>query len=189
MCNTFSDFVCQYKSIRFIQVKDKRLACLHYTLIFTIFAYVVCVTIIADKGYQLKDEVAGTTMITITGSASIGNDTDYSTSDDILLLTPLDAMDLVRPAMEENAFFLTTSMTVTPNQTRSTCDGNDQSPECTPQDTSACQTSLYSKNPQGMYTGKCGSNNRCQLYTWCPLEGTYVSSNCQLFTKAEFVCK
>ena len=152
MCTSILDAVCQYKSIRFIQVKNKKLACIYYSLILLVLAYVIGFTIIAEKGYQIKDEVAGTTGIKIKGSASIGNDTNHSSIQDILQLTPLDAMDLVRPAMEENAFFLTTAMTVTPNQTRGLCDGNlNEAPECTPQDTSACQEEFYAWDSQGIH--------------------------------------
>ena len=91
-------------------------------------AYVIGYTMIANKGYQIKDEIAGTTGAKIKGTGSIGNDTNYN---DITELIPLDAMDLVRPSMEENAFFLTTAMTVTPNQTQTICDGNpNQALEC-----------------------------------------------------------
>jgi len=168
MCQRIADALCQYKSIRFIQVKNKKLAFIYYSLLLLVLAYVVGYTVIAQKGYQIADEVAGTTGVKIKGSASIGNDTDFT---DITTLIPLDAMDLVRPPMEENAFFLTTAMTVTPNQTRGICDGNiNEAPECTPQDTSACTEELYSWDSQGLYTGECGSNNRCQVYTWCPPE-------------------
>ncbi len=106
MCQKICDSMCQYKSIRFINVKNKKLACVYYTLLVTVLGYVIGYTIIAEKGYQAHDEDADTTGVTLKGSASIGNDTDFT---DISTLTPLDAMDLVRPSMEENAFFATTN--------------------------------------------------------------------------------
>ena len=149
MCQRICDALCQYKSIRFIQVKNKKLACIYYSLILLVLAYVIGFTIVYNKGYQVKDEVAGTTGIKIKGSGSIGNDTNYT---DITELTPLDAIDLVRPAMEENAFFLTTAMTVTPNQTQEICDGNpNEAPECTSTNTDPCKEEFYAWDSQGIF--------------------------------------
>mmetsp|Transcript_17697 Transcript_17697/g.27875 ORF Transcript_17697/g.27875 Transcript_17697/m.27875 type:complete len:389 (-) Transcript_17697:220-1386(-) len=168
MCQKLCDALCQYKSVRFIQVKNKKLAAIYYTVLLAVLGYVIGFTIIAQKGYQQADEVAGTVGVKIKGSSSVGNDTNFT---DITSLIPFDSMDLIRPSMEENAFFLTTAMTITPNQTRGFCDGNpSETPECTVEDASACKEEFYSWNSQGMYTGECGSNNHCQLYTWCPPE-------------------
>merc|ERR1719334_3027319 len=107
-------------------------------------------------------------MIKLKGSASIGDDQNYT---EITELEPLDAMDLVRPSMEENAFFLTTAMAITPNQTQDICDGNpNETPSCSAHDASNCAQEFYSWNSQGLYTGDCGTNQHCQLYTWCPVE-------------------
>jgi len=126
-----------------------------------VLAYVVGYTIIADKGYQATDEVAGTTTTKVKGSGSIGN---AST------LMALDSMDLVIPATEVGALFLTTAITSTPNQAQSVCDGNDDAAVCTSGDSTNCTAEYFSSKSLGLYTGDCGSNGRCELFTWCPLE-------------------
>ena len=73
--------------------------------------------------------------------------------------------------MEENAFFIISAQTTTPNQTyQYDCEGNEDVPECTPEDTSACNEYLYDPESQGLFTGNCSANGRCEMYSWCPLE-------------------
>ena len=67
-------------------------------------AYVVVFTIMMEKGYQHTAPVSGTTSIKLKGTASIGNASGPRHE-----LIPLDAMDLVQPQIEENAFFLVTA--------------------------------------------------------------------------------
>ena len=63
--------------------------------------YVVVFTIILEKGYQDTAVVSGTTSVKLKGSGSIGDES--GSLDDLI---PLDAMDLVQPSFEENAFFI-----------------------------------------------------------------------------------
>eukprot|EP01083_Nonionella_stella_P211178 763841_1 len=165
MCDRFTDAFCQYQSIRFITVKNKKLASIYYLILFLVLIYVIGYTIIANKGYQAIDDVSGSTSIKIKGSGSIGNGSS---------LLPLDSMDLVNPSNELNAFFITTAITSTRNQTQTTCNGDEDAPLCTHTDTSNCTEQYFSPNAQGIYTGNCGSNNRCQLFTWCPVEDDSV---------------
>lgn len=75
-------------------------------------------------------------------------------------------MDLVYPATEQNAFFITTSHILTPNQTRSSCAGVGS---CTVD--SDCEYNEYDTGSQGIHTGICdNSTQTCQVYGWCPLE-------------------
>merc|ERR1719410_1238649 len=132
---------------------------------FLVLIYVALFTVYLDKGYQDTDQVTGTTSIKLKGSASIGDE-----NGPIENLIPLDAMDLVQPPMEENAFFIITARTITPNQTRSNCNGNEDVPTCNSTDVSNCNENLYDADSQGLYTGSCGGNGRCEMYSWCPLE-------------------
>ena len=97
----------------------------------------------------MYDDAAGTTLVKIKGSGSIGDDVTLTAITD---LEPLDAMDLVRPSMEENAFFLITAMAITPNQTQDVCDGNpNETPSCSAHDASNCSQEFYSWNSQGIW--------------------------------------
>ena len=117
---TFASIFCEYKSIRFIRVRNVKLSCIYYIAMALVLVYVVAYTIILEKGYQSNDTVTGTTSVKLKGRGAIGDENGA-----IEDLVPLDSMDLVQPSMEENAFFVVTSMTITPNQTRQLdCDGN-----------------------------------------------------------------
>eukprot|EP01084_Bolivina_argentea_P253414 425654_1 len=167
ICDKLSELLCEYKSVRFIRVRNVKLATLYYIIMFLVLVYVVAFTIIYDKGYQAIDDVTGTTSAKLKGTGCIGNYTNFN---DIQDLTVLDAMDLVQPSMEENAFFVATSIVTTPNQTRTLCDGNGDVPSCTADNTTACQSQFFSPESEGLFTGACGSNDRCEMYSWCPLE-------------------
>ena len=131
--------------------------------------YVVLYTIVLEKGYQTTDTVSGTTSVKLKGSGSIGDESGPAT--DLLVV---DAMDLVQPSMEQNAFFLVTARymfmkpvavlneliymfsclacyrrVTTPNQTRQTnCAGNHDVPECTTENTTLCNEELYNPSSQ-----------------------------------------
>jgi len=151
--------LCEYKSTKFIRVKNPRLVTVYYGVILILLIYIIVYTVWYDKGYQSFDAVIGTTSIKIKGTGSQGlwywrNTTIY------------DAMDLVVPSTEQNAFFLTTSNIITPNQTRGLCSGVQN---CTFDND--CEDNLYDSDSQGIFTGVCDvSTHFCQLYGWCPLE-------------------
>merc|ERR1712228_359636 len=109
----------------------------------------------------------GTTKAKLKGSACIGDLKNYKNINE---LQPLDKMDIVESPNEQDAFFITTSRRITTNQTRRVCNGNNKVPKCAANDASACKEELYSPNSQGLFTGECGDNDRCQMYSWCPLE-------------------
>ena len=66
--------------------------------------YVVLFTIFMEKGYQNTTTAYGTTSIKLKGTGSIGDESGSRQE-----LIPLDAMDLVQPQIEENAFFIVTA--------------------------------------------------------------------------------
>lgn len=142
MCQAILDALCQYQSIRFITVRNKKLVAIYYFIQFLVLCYVVGYTIIADKGYQSEDDVNGSTSVKIKGSGAIGNGSS---------LQPLDSMDLVVPSNELDAFFLTTAITTTRNQTQTTCNGDEDAPLCTRADTSNCTEIYFSPNAQGIF--------------------------------------
>jgi len=167
----FGDVCCKYKSVRFVRIRDVRLSVLYWVTVLAVVLYVAIWTLLVEKGYQSSAPVSGTTSIKVKGSGSIGNE-----SGPLLELLPLDAMDLV--AIEENAFFVVTSRVTTPNQTRGVCEGNEDVQECSEADATPCTTqhidagtdAMYSWKSQGIFTGNCAANGRCEVYSWCPLE-------------------
>lgn len=161
-----TDMCCSYKSVKYVKVKNHKLSAVYWTTMLLVAIYIVAYTIVGQKGYQETSGVSGSTSIKVKGTGSIGD-----VNGPISELLPLDAMDLVQPSIEQNSLFVVTARVITPNQTRSMhCEGNRDVPECTVNDTSACTESLHDPFSQGIYTGNCGANGRCEMYTWCPME-------------------
>lgn len=97
------DALCVYKSTRFIRVRNKKLVTIYYVAILVVLLYIILGTIWYSKGYQKTDPVTGTTSVKLKGTGSV-NGSIGSTEG-----TVFDAMDLVVPSVEEDAFFITTS--------------------------------------------------------------------------------
>ena len=149
--------------MRLIQVRNWKLAVIYWLLLLIVALYVVIYTIIIEKGYQEFDEAVGTVSTKVKGTASTGDYYNWSNA------IPYDAMDIIHPPVESNALFVTTSFVSTPLQTRGgVCNGNEDIDDCTTDD--ECEENDYNWKSQGILTGKCGSNNKCQVKGWCPLE-------------------
>eukprot|EP01083_Nonionella_stella_P018116 50643_1 len=159
---------CVYKSTRFLRVKNPRLVCVYYTTLFLVLCYIVVYLVWLNHGYQSVDPVTGTVSVKLKGTGSVpasGSDTFG------LNKTIFDAMDLVVPNIEEDAFFITTSMILTPNQSRGLWSGNGDCPACSTANASqACPRGSYSSESQGIWTGNCGTTGRCEVYGWGPPE-------------------
>lgn len=74
-----------------------------------------------------------------------------------------------RPPSRENAFFITTNLVITPNQTRGECS---ELPTILPCRTdSDCKNKTQNILAHGVSTGRCNQTSQsCQLSAWCPLE-------------------
>ena len=149
-------------SVRLIRVGDWKLALIYWALILAVSLYVIIYTIMIEKGYQIQDEATGTVSTKVKGTASTGDYYNWSNA------VPFDAIDLIYPPIEANALFITTSFVSTPLQTRGICNGNEDINDCDTDDD--CNENDYNWKSQGILTGQCGSNNKCQVYSWCPLE-------------------
>ena len=91
ICENLASIFCEYKSIRFIRVRNVKLSTIYWLAMFAVLCYVVIFTIFLEKGYQTQDSVIGFTSAKLKGSASIGDPNLLPFNQ----LIPLDAMDLV----------------------------------------------------------------------------------------------
>jgi len=147
-----------------------------------LLAYVVIYTVVLQKGYQTYDNLVGSSMIKVKGSAHIG---------DLDNATIYDQYDLVVPPLMPDAVFMTTNFIETVNQSRTICDGNldgDLNDPYNPVKSELCNCS-YSNNvtlccqygehtENGMKLGYCGTDKiHCALKAWCPLEQPPANPN------------
>eukprot|EP00484_Ammonia_sp_Unknown_P028800 CAMPEP_0197047796 /NCGR_PEP_ID=MMETSP1384-20130603/23241_1 /TAXON_ID=29189 /ORGANISM="Ammonia sp." /LENGTH=412 /DNA_ID=CAMNT_0042479799 /DNA_START=36 /DNA_END=1274 /DNA_ORIENTATION=- len=168
--------LCVYKSTRFIRVRNHKLVAVYYSCLLIVLLYICLYTIWYDGGYQAQCLITGTSSAKLKGTGSVGGSVGSTDG------TVYDAMDLVFPALEEDAFFATTSMILTANQSRGKCPGNKDVPACDSSNyTTVCVKGTYDSMSQGIWTGQCCTangncsaqytpNDRCEVKSWCPTE-------------------
>ncbi|PRP83130.1 P2X purinoceptor 5-like [Planoprotostelium fungivorum] len=142
-------------SLKVVQIKSYKLGLLYYAIVAAILVYVSVYAIWFCKGYQLQDQLIGLTSLKVKGVA-------YRYENNQVQVW--DAQDVVYPAKEANALFVTTNYLSTPNQVRSSNCSTDI--KCTTN--SDCEQ-MKLVNELGLLNGVCG-NGTCQMYAWCPPE-------------------
>ena len=83
-----------------------------------------------------------------------------------------DVTDYVVPPTENNAFFVTTNVIITPNQTQGECPEDPSIPgaKCDPASNNTCAAGTSHTLGHGVYTGKCLDIGVCEVEAWCPVE-------------------
>jgi len=187
----FSDFFT-YDTVQIVKIHNARVSCIHIFFQLAIIGYIVGYSLLYKKAYQQSGQVSGSADIKVKGTGYTppgsvqpwyGPNTTADTGVHIY-----DSYDLVLPAMEENALFVTTSMWVTKNQRRGICSAYPAYPYTDTKNT--CQTDAdcipLKAVPNGIQTGLPGScrtnytdpgqlwpvtmGSFCDVYAWCPTE-------------------
>jgi hypothetical protein len=80
-----------------------------------------------------------------------------------------DVTDIIVPPVENNAFFITTNIVITPNQARGECAERAAVAPC--RTGTDCPAGRAASNlGSGVNTGVCNTTTgSCQVYAWCPL--------------------
>lgn len=152
----FMDSAFTYDTVALISIRNKWLGILHRILQLVILGYIIGWSIIYQKSYQVSDEAVGAADIKIKGAAWLHGQSPLSV---------YDATDLVVPATERDATFLTTAIMSTRNQTRGICSWNDPSNLCSNGCSNGKQVNV------GIQTGECSNDHvYCNLAAWCPTE-------------------
>ncbi len=83
-----------------------------------------------------------------------------------------DVTDIIVPPVENNAFFITTNIVITPNQARGECAERAAVAPC--RTGTDCPAGRAASNlGSGVNTGVCNTTTgSCQVYAWCPLGKT-----------------
>lgn len=156
MAESWISTLLAYKSIKFITVRNPKLALFNYFLMTSIAAYVIAYTVIFEKGYQDFGGLVGTVSPKVKG---VGFDNRTG--------LVYDLYDAVLPAVEQDSLFVTTKYVRT-EQTRGTCAGDDGSTEACETDAD-CPVGEFTEN--GRKNGTCDVGaGFCFIDTWCPLE-------------------
>jgi len=166
-----------YNSVKFVTIVNWKLGLIHYLIQLLILIYIIVWAIIINKGYLAYDNLIGSATIKVKGSTYFNDTSDGN-------IEIWDSYDVVHPAVEPNALFLTTNYDLTPNQTRGVCLGNDPKTEAC-NATSPC--GFMKETANGMSNGTCDEESGwCWIYAWClpenPNETTHLLQDVGTFT-------
>ena len=162
----------EYDIPKTVHIRSRFIGILQRFVQLVIIAYVVGYVFIAHKGYQYIDNgaVSGTT--TKIKGVAYTNDLDVRVGEQLW-----DAADLIVPPEENGAFFITTNIITTHNQTQGECTENAWGTNCTVD--SDCEpkgTLLHLAH--GSSTGRCDIlAGHCIVKAWCPIENDDLPAN------------
>jgi len=178
----------EYDTPKIVHIKSKKIGILSRLVQLAIIAYVIGYVLYYNKAYQEFDNVVSAV------SAKVKGIVETKFSDKELANVPegwkhlyrriWDVADFVVPPTQNNAFFVTTNMIITPNQTMSECSetpDDDGGEEC--EHDMDCPAGEVGVMGHGINTGRCVPwqwandsslphkfNFTCQIKGWCPVE-------------------
>lgn len=161
----------EYDTPKIVHIRSKSIGIVNRLVQLAIIGYIIGWVFIYKQGYQLVDTgIAGTT--TKVKGVALANDSGIETR-------VWDSVDIVVPAEENNAFFVTTNMIVTKNQTPGVCPESDEVvlAKCT-KDADCLPIGKPFLLGHGVTTGICNnSTGTCMIQAWCPLEHDKLPTN------------
>uniref|UniRef100_A0A1W7RA14 p2X purinoceptor 4 n=1 Tax=Hadrurus spadix TaxID=141984 RepID=A0A1W7RA14_9SCOR len=178
MANTvLSSLLFEYDTVKFITIKSRTVGLLSRFIQLVIIGYLIGYVIVWKKGYQEFSAVESAVTTKVKGVIYTNfSESEFHPGIDKSLYDRIwDVEDLIIPPSENDAFFVTTNVEVTPIQKKGRCAEDPGIPEaaCTPENNSCVQgTRLMVGN--GVMTGNCIKNERenysCEIEAWCPVE-------------------
>ncbi|KAL3856150.1 hypothetical protein ACJMK2_010938 [Sinanodonta woodiana] len=161
----------EYNTPSIVHIRSKKAGVINRFIQFVIIGYVIGYAIVYKKGYQEFNDVQGVVTTKLKGVA-LTNLSLPGLRDRIW-----DVVDYVVPPQENDAFFVTTNLIITENQTMGTCeeDPKVEGAVCT-HDPKVCETGKPLDAGDGYMTGRCINSTRknntkvCEVYAWCETE-------------------
>lgn len=144
------DEIFSYQTTKEVRMLDRRLGMVCWLIRAVVLVYVIGYVFILREGYTETEKSVGHCVTSVNG-------TSYSTTSS--LTRPWDAIDAVKPALEDGAAFIATTVFMTRGQTMNNF--SNPSMPCNPQVASKCP------NEPPLSYGKCTSGF-CQQYGWQP---------------------
>jgi len=158
----------EYETPRYVKIHNPVLGLVLRISQSSILFYIICWALLHEKGYQEAAPVESSVITKVKGTTtSVKEGSDGFDR-------VWDEADYVVPPAENGAFFITTNVLITPNQTQSRCPENNKvgSAKCT--NSSSCQKGSYLRKGHGRMTGLCveisEGSSVCEISGWCPVE-------------------
>ncbi|XP_041796101.1 P2X purinoceptor 5-like isoform X2 [Chelmon rostratus] len=148
-----------YKTEKFIVVKNKKIGILYRLIQLAIIGYVIGWVFIIKKGYQETDEAIQTSVLTKLKGVSVTNTSESG-------------------PQGEDVLFVVTNFLETPNQKLGYCAESTRVLHGHCRDDEDCEEGQMVVAGNGMMTGRClrkdeDSTGSCEIYGWCPAERDY----------------
>jgi len=189
----FFNAVIEYETPRYVKVHNPLVGLVLRSSQCLIISYIVGWALIHERGYQESAPVESSFITKVKGTTSSRIESEHSGPAE-LYNRVWDEADYVVPPAENGAFFITTNVLITPNQTQDVCVENYlvKGASCNVTD-NHCIKGQYLKKGHGIMTGSCVPDQTgeyfCQISAWCPVENdeklsrsTPVLNNTEKFT-------
>ncbi|OQV12372.1 P2X purinoceptor 4, partial [Hypsibius exemplaris] len=156
-----------YPTPKVVNIRIKRIGLMYRLVQVAIISYVIGYVFIWKKGYQETDRVMSSVVTKVKGV--VRADLSHPSLGGHIW----DSVDLLVPSQENNAFFITTNLLVTPDQTQGNCpeDPNIDVGRVSCVTDSECVAGGAVTNGNGFRTGICRTEvGTCEVSAWCPTE-------------------
>ncbi|KAG8201730.1 hypothetical protein JTE90_012791 [Oedothorax gibbosus] len=169
----------EYYTPKIVLIKNKKIGFLNRFIQLAIISYIIGFVIIYNKGYQDFSPLESSVTTKVKGVVySNFSDSDFN---DLVPNTEVyrriwDTVDYVVPSSENNAFFVTTNIVITANQSQGNCPEDLTVPGAICHSDDDCQHGSQLVTGNGVLSGECVPSdvnktvNVCQIYGWCPVE-------------------
>ncbi|XP_037348637.1 P2X purinoceptor 5 isoform X2 [Talpa occidentalis] len=181
-CKGLYQSLFDYKTEKYVIVKNKKVGLLYRLVQLSILAYLVIWVFLVKKGYQDTDTSLQSSIITKVKGVAFTNTSELGKR-------VWDVVDYVIPPQGENVFFVVTNLIVTPKQRQAVCAESEDIPGAACYKDSDCPSGEPVLAGNGVRTGRCllAQNmpiGTCEIFAWCPVE-TNSRPTKPLLSKAE----
>ncbi|XP_023325354.1 P2X purinoceptor 4 isoform X2 [Eurytemora carolleeae] len=189
----------EYETPRYVRVHNPLLGIVLRSSQLGIITYIITYALLYEKGYQEWSGVESSVITKVKGTASSTQIQPMLWEQDSshhhhLYVRVWDEADYVVPPAENGAFFITTNLNITPNQTQSECTEDPRIPgsRCKISN-NTCIKGSYLLKGHGHMTGVCIPRDGlgavydgiCEITAWCPVEIDRSPQNPAVLKEAE----
>ncbi|KAK4019347.1 hypothetical protein OUZ56_001370 [Daphnia magna] len=169
---SMSSFLFWYETPKVVHIRSKKVGILGRFLQLCVLSYIVGYVMVYKKGYQEFCSVESAVVTKVKGVTFTNTQRNVPE----IYKRIWDTSDLIVPPSENDAFFVTTNIIITPNQTRRTCSEDPGVHGALCNTPSQCHEGHSLPIGNGAMTGRCvpsdvnSSVNVCEIFAWCPIE-------------------
>ncbi|XP_075760493.1 P2X purinoceptor 1 isoform X1 [Pelodiscus sinensis] len=159
-----ASFFFEYDTPRMVLVQNKKVGLIFRLIQLVVLGYIIGWVFLYEKGYQSEDGIISSVSVKLKGL----------TVTNISGMGPRvwDVADYVFPPQGDSSFVVMTNVIITHGQKQDICPELPDAGECN--NDSDCTQGKYSRQGQGIMTGKCVNFNSddktCEIFGWCPVE-------------------